>query len=286
MKWLTRSLFALLLAVAFACSPSDDELETSREQTLLNVQYGEHERNRADIYLPAGRSAATTKVFILIHGGGWVEGDKSSMTDFVNLLKQDFPDHAYVNMNYRLATTGSPGFPKQTDDIAQLIAFLKRSNYNISNEYAMVGASAGAHLSLLYSYAFDPNHEVKAVCNVVGPVDFTDPAYVSGNYQLVALLVFPNLVGNYQYATNPEKFIEVSPALRADENSPPTISFYGELDPLIPPSQHTRFMERLTAQGVVHQSTLYPGVGHGDFTVTQYLDLQEKVVVFFNTHFN
>lgn len=281
-----RCLPILLLGAAFACSPSDDEPKDLPEKNLLNVRYGEHERQRADIYLPAGRRKSSTKVFILIHGGGWVEGDKAGMTPFVDALKEYFPHHAYVNINYRLATTGSPGFPKQINDIAQLIKFLKQSNYLIANEYAMLGVSAGAHLSLLYSYAFDADHEVKAVCNIVGPVDFTDPAYVSGDYQLVALLITPNLLGNYLYASNPEKFIEVSPALQADLQSPPTISFYGEFDPLIPPSQHYRLMDRLTAQNVVNESTLYPGVGHGNFTAEQFVDLREKVVVFFNTYFN
>ncbi len=286
MKLLRTYVPFLFLAVAIACSSPDDEPEELPAQTLLNVQYGEHVRQRADIYLPAGRSTSTTKVIILIHGGGWVEGDKADMSSYVDLLKEDFPDHAYVNINYRLATTGSPAFPKQIDDIAQVIDFLKQSDYHIANKYAMLGASAGAHLSLLYSYAFDPNHEVKAVCNIVGPVDFTDPAYVSGDYQLILLIITPNLLGNYWYANNPEKFIEVSPVLRADAQSPPTISFYGQLDPLIPPCQHYRLIDRLTAQNVVHESTLYPGVGHGNFTAAQFIDLREKVVAFFNAHFN
>lgn len=39
-------------------------------QDLLNVSYGAHAQQKFDLYLPAGRSAATTKVFIFIHGGG------------------------------------------------------------------------------------------------------------------------------------------------------------------------------------------------------------------------
>lgn len=286
MRWLKKYIPTLLLATVFACSPSDDTPENLPEQTLLDVQYGAHTQQKMDVYLPAGRTKIATKVFILLHGGGWIEGDKADMTGFVDVLKADFPNHAYVNINYRLATTGSPGFPKQIEDIESVISFLKNSNYNISAEYALIGVSAGAHLSLLYSYAYDDSREVKAVCNIVGPVDFTDPAYVSGDYLLVTLMIAPNFVGNYLYASNPEKFIAASPALQADESSPPTISFYGELDLLIPPSQHYRLTEKLTAKGVVNQSTLYADVGHGNFTDEQYLDLKEKVTVFFNTHFN
>ena len=277
-------LLLIIFSLSLVVSCSSDDEKPLVEEVMLNVSYGGNSQQKADIYLPADRSESTTKVIILIHGGGWAAGDKSDMTGFVDYLKDKFPDCAFVNMNYRLATATSAGFPKQTDDISKLITFLKNSDYNIDNEYAMIGTSAGGHLSLLYSYVFDPDHEVKAVCNIVGPVDFTDPAYVSENYYPGFDDLIHNLIGNYDYEENPEKYIEVSPSLLADNDSPPTLSFYGELDPLVPPSQHYRFMESLTAKGVVHESTLYEGVGHGDFTAEQYGDLANQLVGFFNDH--
>jgi len=45
------------------------------EKTELNVSYGTDASQKMDIYLPAGRITTTTKVIILIHGGGWNQGD-------------------------------------------------------------------------------------------------------------------------------------------------------------------------------------------------------------------
>ena len=69
----------------------------------------------------------------------------------------------------------------QIDDIKAVISDLKakQEEYQISNEYAFIGVSAGAHLSMLYSYAYDINKEVDMVCSIVGPTNFLDNAYVN-----------------------------------------------------------------------------------------------------------
>ena len=48
--------------------------EPRRAPTLANVPYGDHERQKVDIYLPPG--AKDLPVVFWIHGGGWQAGDK------------------------------------------------------------------------------------------------------------------------------------------------------------------------------------------------------------------
>jgi acetyl esterase/lipase len=57
---------------------------TLQEQTSLNIAYGSDPVQNMDIYLAAGRSAPSTKVIILIHGGAWSQGDKSDFTSYVD----------------------------------------------------------------------------------------------------------------------------------------------------------------------------------------------------------
>ena len=47
-------------------------------KTELNKIYGKDDNAAQvmDIYLPANRSASTTKVILLLHGGAWALGDK------------------------------------------------------------------------------------------------------------------------------------------------------------------------------------------------------------------
>lgn len=160
--------------------------------------------------------------------------------------------------------------------------FLKAGDYQIDNRYGFIGASAGAHLSLLYAYKYDTAHEVRAVCSIVGPTDFTDPAYTNNplfQYGLTAL------VGNVSYAANPEIFIEASPRTHVSASSPATIQFNGGQDPLIPVSQATRLKEKLDLNGVYNEFHLYPNGGHGNWDAPTLLDFQTKMVAFFNARF-
>jgi dipeptidyl aminopeptidase/acylaminoacyl peptidase len=76
-----------------------------------------------------------------------------------------------------------------------------------------------------------------------------------------------------------------SPALRVTAASPPTISFYGDTDPLVPSTQMARLHNALNANGVYNQATMYQDAGHGDWDQTQANDCIAKILVFVNTYF-
>src|SRR6476469_4528114 len=103
-----KMLLILLLSMSFftACQHSE-QVETDKkpvpEKTLLNVAYGTDTAQRMDVYLPANRATDRTKVLVLIHGGGWMGGDKSEFAAAIPVLKQKLPQYAIVNLNYRLA---------------------------------------------------------------------------------------------------------------------------------------------------------------------------------------
>ena len=95
--------------ILFSCSlendfgiPDTDTLDPLQYYEELDIAYGNDAKQTFDIYLPAEREN-DTKVMILVHGGGWSGGDKSEMNTLKNLVRQEHPDVAVVNMNYRLA---------------------------------------------------------------------------------------------------------------------------------------------------------------------------------------
>ena len=97
--------FTLLLN---SCSKSGDTgtggTGSVPEKSMTNVSYGTDPLQKMDIYLPANRTTATTKVLIYIHGGGWATGDKADLTAAdIDTLKKRVPDYAIFNLNYRLA---------------------------------------------------------------------------------------------------------------------------------------------------------------------------------------
>lgn len=147
----------------------------------------------------------------------------------------------------------------------------------------MVGASAGAHLSMMYAYRHDAASRVKGICNIVGPADFTDPNYTEDPVMLYGLTF---LIGPYTYQARPDLWSEVSPVSHIKTTSPPTLSFYGGQDELIPSTQIDLLNAKLEEKGVVHESTFYPTEGHAGWSATTNADFVSKVYNFVNTHFN
>lgn len=270
--------YLLLLFVGFLwnCSSDDDASAVSSAQTYTNVSYGPDSEQVYDIDLPAGHNG-NTKVLILIHGGAWYAGSKDDMAGAVAFARLQFPQHAIVNMEYRLATVESPAYPKQINDIQSVIDHLESNGYGISQQYAFLGVSAGAHLATLYAYRFDADHKIKAVCAMVGPTDFTDPAYAGGELQTT---LFPYLVGADPSA---ELVMEVSPIFHVDADSAPTIQFNGNADPLIPNSQGERLKAALDEAGVSNQRHVYDA-GHGNFSISDSQDINAKLANFLGAH--
>jgi acetyl esterase/lipase len=193
----------------------------------------------------------------LIHGGSWVSGDKSDMNTIKTFVSALHPDVGIINMNYTLAGVNTPPIPLQTDDISAVVDYIStnKSSLIVSDDIGFIGVSAGAHLSLLWSYAYDDNDQVDMVCSIVGPANFTDPAYYDN-------LIYQPI---YQLFGNPSiEFLEsASPYHRATTTSPPTLLFYGGMDPLVPTSQGVDMDAQLTSLGVTHEFHFYPDEGHG-----------------------
>mgnify|MGYP000680692607 CR=1 FL=1 len=275
-------IFSIAVGLFFSCSSDDSNntdptpLEAFEE---LNISYGTDSDQVFDLYLPAGRSL-NTKTLILVHGGGWTSGDKADMNPFKDYIKEQIPGYAVVNINYRLADQNNQPYPMQVNDITSVVNYLRnnQNEYVISDDIGFIGTSAGGHLSLLWSYAFDTQNQVEMACSVVGPTNFTDPAYVNNvNPILQAML------DAFGTDTSTEFLEEVSPYHNVTASSPPTILFYGGQDPLIPTTQGTDMRDKLEELNVTHQFTLYPNESHG-WVGLNLLDTSLKLKAFIETH--
>lgn len=286
MKPIKYTFLLLFLSVSFfSCSDDDangldpNDINTLEFRQELNVSYGNDSDQVFDIYLPANRSL-DTKVMILVHGGGWTSGDKSSMNILKDLILQDVPNVAVVNINYRLADENNPPYPMQINDISEVVSYLKnnQNDYVISDDIGFIGTSAGAHLAMLWSYAHDDNAVSRMVASIVGPTNFTDPAYLNNtNPEL------QNIIDVYGIDASIEFLELVSPYHQVTIDAPPTILFYGGQDPLIPTSQGVDMQARLASLGVTHQFILYPNAGHG-WIGPEFIDTWTKLKLFMGSH--
>ncbi|MCW3074706.1 MAG: hypothetical protein JWP69_1775 [Flaviaesturariibacter sp.] len=259
-------LLVILLSMflATSCQPEvqpTPALPTTIAQTLPDVAYGKDTAQRMDIYLPAGRSTATTKTLILIHGGGWNGGDKRDFASYITAFQKRMPDYAIFNINYRLVNGGNV-FPAQEQDVkAAVDAIITKSGYyGINKEkIALLGASAGAHLALLQAYKYN-TPKVAAVIDFFGPTDLT-AMYQKPWHPLVPIAL--QMITGTTPAANASIYKESSPVSFITPQVPPTLIFHGAKDNVVDISQSRLLHQHLEKAGVINELIIYPSERHG-----------------------
>ncbi|HMK03795.1 MAG TPA: alpha/beta hydrolase [Ferruginibacter sp.] len=284
---LKNFLIALMVSSAlFSCSKnSNDNTPPPPPQpavaaTLPNVSYGADAQQKMDIYLPANRSTATTKVMIVVHGGGWISGDKADpqMVAFIDTLKKRMPDYAIFNINYRLAAfPGTNIFPAQENDMKAAVDFVynNRATYLVSDKFVLAGASAGGHLAALHAYKYHTPVNIKAVVDFCGPTDMIDMHNNPGAGSSAGIAF---LLGGTP-TTHLGVYQQSSPIFFANASSCPTIILQGEADLLV--NANTQSLALKNKLGVTSQYFPYPGVGHVDtWNTATFTDAFNKIQVF------
>lgn len=258
---------AFLSTFAFVCLMSvqawsiEPFLQDSTYKQHLNLTYGpaEGNGNLLDLYLPVNHST-NTRLIVYVHGGSWKWGSKN---DFPKMLINTLTAKGYglVSLNYRLLREGNNRFPIQIEDLKNAFAFLTANaasyGYN-GNEFALLGVSAGAHLSLLYTYKYDKGKQIKTIIDIVGPTDLTDKAFRENPSA-------GNIINQFLGDTDPKAQIakDASPIYYINKDTAvPTILFHGESDELVHVGQAKELYKKLQSFGILSQLELYPNETH------------------------
>jgi len=120
---------------------SDPQVEVTRD-----VEYGEHERHRLDLFRKA--DAAGAPVLVYVHGGGFVMGDKrSAETPFYDNIGTFAALQGFVGVTitYRLAPAHQ--FPSGPEDLGAVVRWLKANVAQYGGDpdkIVLSGQSAGA----------------------------------------------------------------------------------------------------------------------------------------------
>ncbi len=245
--------------------------------TSANTAYAStSSAQKMDIYLPkeAKNSGEPTNAILMIHGGGWIGGDKSNYT----AACRDYASRGFVtaSINYRMfnnlkGINQDISFNDMLDDIDAAINKLYDvmvSEGITPNKLIILGASAGGHLTLLYAYT---RHEtckipIGFIIDDVGPSDFTDYGYIEMSGQsvlpLISMLVQLNIT-EQDVLNQIQALAEFSPVYHVSPNVPPTIMRYGGKDELVPLSNGDKLDAALSAAGVPHSYFIYANSGHG-----------------------
>lgn len=271
---------SLIILTLSDCRQKTIQLDKNTSFTIeKNVSYGKDQDQKMDIYIPESK-VKEKDVFIIIHGGGWRGGRRSQLTSFAFNLMKKFPNHIFVNIDYRLASTTHFALPNQTDDIKSAMDYLEK-DLKIQPKYILLGNSAGGNLSMLYAYKCDRDKKVKAVINIVGPADLNDPGFKNyDDYAFVEkYLIDPKIVDSKTSLIN-----FGSPVHWINTNSPPTLSYYGTRDNVVPLSQKKILDSVLTKNNVYHESYEFNGNhldwekdSNGEFLINKIPDFLKKI---------
>lgn len=122
-----------------------------------DVAYGDHSRQRLDVYRPVRRGDGPAPVVMFVHGGGFVRGDMNVNTEIYGNVPRYFARHGCVavNVEYRLAPEAR--FPDGAHDVAAAVRWVRQHAGEFNGDPSrilLIGHSAGG--SHVASYLCDP----------------------------------------------------------------------------------------------------------------------------------
>lgn len=250
-----KSLLPLLLLAASSVFAQDLDAQkknvvTIAEKNQVELQLdqpyagNDNPKQKVDLYLPKKRNTdKPLPVVALIHGGGWVNGDRLGYAAAAIQFART-GDYASVAVGYRL--TKEAHWPSQIYDCKAAIRWIRAhaKEYNLDpNKIAVMGSSAGGHLSSLIGTSGDVKElegglgpsttfssRVQCVVNLCGPEDFTQALMFDKDDKPIAKddAVSGLLGGTYEEKRT--EALAASPVTYVTNDDPPFITFHGTAD--------------------------------------------------------
>lgn len=236
----------------------------SIDPTYSDLAYASlSDAQKLDLYIPEG--AGPFPLVIMIHGGGFMFGDKTDGGGLAGVDQLVSAGYAVASINYRLSSEAT--YPAQINDAKAAVRFLRATaaKYNLNpDKFAAFGASAGGNLASLLGTTCgvselegadlgnaDQSSCIQATVDWFGPIDFLkmDEQFAgtsctanhneasSPESKLVgaAIQTVPDLVAT----TNPMNYITADDTPFFIEN--------GTADCNIPPVQNKNLADALSA---------------------------------------
>jgi acetyl esterase/lipase len=235
----------------------------------------------ADMYLPQG--TGLLPAIVLIHGGGWIHGDRTGSSKLYSLLAS----HGYAGMAIDYDLSPAVQFPVALEECKEAVRWLRAhaAEYHVDPErIAVLGASAGGELAALVALTGDdPRYEshggsknfsssVKAGILLSADLDLT-PFSESDES------ILPYLGGSC--SSRRELCLQASPQFQLRGKLPPIYISQGNADHDVPYSQLTNFVAAYRkANGPITEFTI-EGAGHNYGSNPQWFEANADATLLF-----
>ncbi|MFT6791438.1 MAG: acetyl esterase/lipase [Cellvibrionaceae bacterium] len=241
-----KKIYLLLIPLILSgCKLDLLNLVTPRSGYSLekNIEYGELDRQKLDIYRPTKVSDSPLTI-VFFYGGAWQNGDKKQY----RFVAQALADRGYqvIIPNYRVYPEVL--FPGFMSDAAQALNWIIE---NINQPLVLMGHSAGAHIAALLAldetYLGDNRSQLKGFIGLSGAYDFLP-------LKSETLQTIFDAAENLD-VTQPINFVS--------SESPPALLIHGLDDKRVLPKNSRHLEAALQEQAVEAELVLYPEAGHG-----------------------
>lgn len=234
---------------------------------------------RADVFTPPAGTSNGVGV-LLVHGGGWVHGDRSQLRGYGILLGRI--GYTCVASEYRLS--GEAKWPAQLHDVKAALRWMRAESGRLGidpQKIAISGNSAGAHLALmaaatpnLTEFEGDGGHadagtDVAAVIAFYAPTNLDIPPRPTGTDTGSEAL--PDVVGLlFGNDRSRARVRDASPIHYVSAQFPPTLLLTGNRDEIVPPGESLRLYGALIENGARCELHVYEGAPHAFDAVPEF----------------
>ncbi len=244
---------------------ADDPLVPEGIAVLHDLPYreGTSRQWKLDLAMKKDTGGKPRPGIVVIHGGGWLEGDKSSFASREHGVPGNIVDFAAlgfvaVTINYRLSPEAP--FPAGLEDCKNAVRWLRAhaNDYNLDPDHiGAYGNSAGGHLAMLLGMVGkdarlegdgpyqDQSSLVQAIVSDSGPIDLI------GQHRRGALrVVCERFMGGPPEGERAAAYRRASPADQITPRTPPLLLIYGVEDAQVPVETADRFVLALGRAGL------------------------------------
>jgi acetyl esterase/lipase len=239
-------------------------------KTELNITYGHtpEQELKMDVYRPK-EGGDKLPACVLVHGGGWVAGDKERFTPLAILLAQR--GYVVANIEYRLGPVAK--YPAAVQDCLLAVRFVRANAQRFGADPNRIGAwggSAGGHLVGMLAAApteskfltddfKNTSAKVQATVVMAGPMELDNEKSIE-NYRKQKEQSYGFKWIGKLYDDAPELYHQASPITYLSKETGPILFLTGSLDN---PARDTAAMDKLKSLGVPTQQVVLDGGKHG-----------------------
>lgn len=258
----------------------------------LDVTYGKtpEQELKLDVYRPKA-GGDSLPACVLVHGGGWVKGDKEKFRPLAIALAER--GYVVANIEYRLGPVAK--YPAAVQDCSLAVRYVRANAKRFGLDPAHIGTwggSAGGHLvgvlagasmqeKFLTTELKDVSAAVQATCIMAGPTDLTGEKFVESLRKAKEQSFAFQWIGKL-YDDAPDLYREASPITHFTKTTGPVLFLTGDLDN---PNRDDAGMEKLNALGVPTQQIILKDAKHGCWMQRPWFEqCVDAVDAWFKTH--